>query len=221
MTPPRIDLADFDLDDLDTFLMSDRVPDDCMQLSELDGFLTAIAIGPELIMPSEWLPVIWGEGEPVFESDEELQSVIGAIIGRYDEILQTIQDEPDAYQPLFWETLDGQPLATDWAAGFMAGVGLRADAWLSLLQTDEGCELVAPIIAFLDDEDGNPLADVEPDELAAVREAAVELIGPSVQLIHGFWQARPRMPRRVAKTGRNQPCPCGSGRKYKRCCGAG
>ena len=23
------------------------------------------------------------------------------------------------------------------------------------------------------------------------------------------------------KTGRNEPCPCGSGKKYKRCCGAG
>ena len=26
-------------------------------------------------------------------------------------------------------------------------------------------------------------------------------------------------PRRVDKTGRNQPCPCGSGKKFKKCCG--
>lgn len=26
-------------------------------------------------------------------------------------------------------------------------------------------------------------------------------------------------PRRVDKVGRNEPCPCGSGKKYKRCCG--
>ena len=50
MTPPNPDLAGFylpgfDLDDLDAFLASDRVPETCMQLSELDGFLTAIAIG--------------------------------------------------------------------------------------------------------------------------------------------------------------------------------
>lgn len=25
-------------------------------------------------------------------------------------------------------------------------------------------------------------------------------------------------PRRVAKVGRNDPCPCGSGKKYKKCC---
>lgn len=27
-------------------------------------------------------------------------------------------------------------------------------------------------------------------------------------------------PRRVDKVGRNEPCPCGSGKKYKKCCGA-
>ena len=27
-------------------------------------------------------------------------------------------------------------------------------------------------------------------------------------------------PRRVEKVGRNEPCPCGSGKKYKKCCGA-
>lgn len=27
-------------------------------------------------------------------------------------------------------------------------------------------------------------------------------------------------PRRVVKVGRNEPCPCGSGKKFKACCGA-
>ena len=27
-------------------------------------------------------------------------------------------------------------------------------------------------------------------------------------------------PRQVAKVGRNEPCPCGSGKKFKKCCGA-
>ena len=28
-------------------------------------------------------------------------------------------------------------------------------------------------------------------------------------------------PVRVQKVGRNEPCPCGSGKKYKKCCGSG
>ena len=47
------------LDALDTFL-SDQSPPDSMMLSDLDGFLTAIAIGPEVMMPSEGLPINLG-----------------------------------------------------------------------------------------------------------------------------------------------------------------
>ncbi|MBR7149533.1 MAG: SEC-C domain-containing protein, partial [Oscillospiraceae bacterium] len=28
-----------------------------------------------------------------------------------------------------------------------------------------------------------------------------------------------KQPRKVVKIGRNDPCPCGSGKKYKQCCG--
>lgn len=30
----------------------------------------------------------------------------------------------------------------------------------------------------------------------------------------------PSEPVRIAKIGRNEPCPCGSGKKYKKCCGS-
>jgi uncharacterized protein len=49
-----------DLDSLDSYLMSDHAPDDSMGLSDLDGFLTDIVVGGELILPSECLPVILG-----------------------------------------------------------------------------------------------------------------------------------------------------------------
>jgi uncharacterized protein YecA (UPF0149 family) len=33
-----------------------------------------------------------------------------------------------------------------------------------------------------------------------------------------YMKLRPARPRATAKIGRNDPCPCGSGRKYKKCC---
>ena len=54
----EIPLDHIDLEALDRFLMSDRSPSESMMLSDLDGFLTGIAVGPELVMPSEWLPII-------------------------------------------------------------------------------------------------------------------------------------------------------------------
>ena len=89
-----------DLEALDQFLMSEASPENCMQLSDLDGFLTGIAIGPELVKPSEWLPVVWGGDEPVFEDAEQAQTVIGTIMGRYNEILRVLDTDPEAYAPI-------------------------------------------------------------------------------------------------------------------------
>jgi hypothetical protein len=65
-----------DLDALDDYLMSDHAPDDSMGLSDLDGFLTGIVVGPELILPSEWLP---GGEKPVFQTEDEMRTVLGTI----------------------------------------------------------------------------------------------------------------------------------------------
>lgn len=49
------------LEALDTFLMSDRAPEEGMQLSELDGFLTGMALSPRSMSPPDLLSVVWGE----------------------------------------------------------------------------------------------------------------------------------------------------------------
>src|SRR4051794_24396656 len=58
-------VSDAGLDLLDAYLLSDQSPPECLLLSDLDGFLTGVAIGPELVMPGEWLPHVWGGEEPV------------------------------------------------------------------------------------------------------------------------------------------------------------
>ncbi|HEV8177395.1 MAG TPA: UPF0149 family protein, partial [Gemmatimonadales bacterium] len=51
-------VSESDLDYLDKWLSSDESPPNSMMLTDLDGFLTAVAIGSEVIVPSEWLPVL-------------------------------------------------------------------------------------------------------------------------------------------------------------------
>jgi uncharacterized protein len=63
-----------DLDALDDYLMSNHAPADSMGLSDLDGFLTGVVVGPELITPSEWLAVMWGGAEPEFETEAEMRT---------------------------------------------------------------------------------------------------------------------------------------------------
>ena len=57
---PDTPLSNAEIRELDIFLMSDATPDECMDIVALDGFLTALAIGPELVSPSVWLPLVWG-----------------------------------------------------------------------------------------------------------------------------------------------------------------
>lgn len=103
-----------------------------MGLSDLDGFLTGIVVGPELILPSEWLPVIWGGEEPEFETEQEMRTVLGTIMGRYTEIVACFNSDADEFDPIFWEGPEGDVIASDWAGDFLYAVALRADVWKAL-----------------------------------------------------------------------------------------
>jgi yecA family protein len=133
-----------DLEALDSFLMSDRSPSDSMMLSDLDGFLTGIAIGPELVLPSEWLPLIWGGDTPEFADEDEAKAILGAIMGRYNQILRRIAD--DTLDPIFWADRDGTLIAADWAEGFLQAIMLRADAWGCLFKSKRDGQLLLPIL---------------------------------------------------------------------------
>jgi len=218
-----------DLEVLDSFLMSDRSPSDSMMLSDLDGFLTGIAIGPELVLPSEWLPLIWGGDAPEFADEDEAKAILDAIMSRYNEILRRIAD--DTLDPIFWADRDGTLIAVDWAEGFLQAIMLRADAWGSLFKSKRDGQLLFPILALCGDENGESLLGLPSEDEDRVMEEVTEFIPACVTAIAAYWRERGstqismplmrgRQPDQPSiKTGRNEPCPCGSGKKFKKCCG--
>jgi uncharacterized protein len=59
-----------ELEELHTFLNSDSLPESTMSIEALDGFFCALAVSPELVMPSDWIPIILGGDQTaVFETD--------------------------------------------------------------------------------------------------------------------------------------------------------
>lgn len=205
------------LDALDAFLSSDQSPPDSMMLSDLDGFLTAIAIGPELVMPSEWLPVIWGDDEPVFTDEAEMQAVLGGILSRYNQIRHEIAN--GAFEPILWSDADGTVIGTDWAEGFMQGVGLRATKWERLFRSEDGAGLIFPILALCGDENGESLLGLEPEDEDRIAAEAATLLPGCAMTIDDYWRRQKLTHGATKKPGRNDPCPCGSGNKFKKCCG--
>jgi uncharacterized protein len=199
-----------------------------MPLSVLDGFLTGIAIGPELVMPSEWLPYVWGGEDPVFDDQAQASAILGAIMGRYNAILREI--EAGTFEPLVWEAPDGTMIAGDWAEGFMHAVVLRPDAWEPLMRSKRHGVLLLPILVLCGDETGESVLGLEPDEEDRAMAEAVEILPACVIEIAAYWRKRrpthiagSRQPVSVSlkanQPGRNDPCPCGSGRKFMVCCG--
>jgi uncharacterized protein len=56
-------LTDDEFGELDDLLLSDDPSEECMLAVTLEGFLTAIAIGPVTVTPEQWLPRVFG-GDP-------------------------------------------------------------------------------------------------------------------------------------------------------------
>jgi uncharacterized protein len=181
------DIPEIDLEALDSYLLSDLSPDECMMLSDLDGFLTGIVIGPELIPPSEWLPVVWGGDEPEFESVEQMQTIIGTIMGRYNEIVAAMNADPATFEPILWEGPDGAMIVTDWAAGFLDAIALRRKTWEPLFNHRRAKTLIEPLLILGDTEaftDERVASEKEKQFYAS----APNVIPTCIDGIYNFWK---------------------------------
>lgn len=229
-------LSNDEMDELDHFLMSDATSDEAMMLDCLDGFLTAIVSGPVMLIPSEWLPHVWGPTEddaPTFDTLEQAERITGLIMRQLNGIIWSMQHDPDAFEPVFdtvvypddpHEYINGEM----WAHGYMTGIELQRKNWKAFFDEPSSAEVLRPIYLLGADE-------VTPEEEAltetpAHREKLSVQIPGSVAWIYRFWQPYRRAvaertiatsyQREHPKVGRNDTCPCGSGKKFKKCCGA-
>ncbi len=212
-------LTNDDLDRLELFLC--RQDDDVMLLSELDGYLTGVLVCPDLILPGEWMPLIWGEAGAPFQDVEEANDILGLIMGLYNDIIRRM-GRPDSYGPLIAEDLDGSFLWELWALGFGKAVSLRPAAWTKLERRspDDPASTAFRGLAALairaQDMEVRPERRSDLDE--ELSREAPDMIAACVLDLHHDRIAS-RAPGTAAPgVGRNDPCPCGSGRKFKRCC---
>jgi uncharacterized protein len=225
LTVPEIDRTPNSdaLDALDAFLLSDRAPPQSMGVSELDGFLTGLVIGPETVPLSEWLPVVWRGQQPSFDTPEESRTVLAAMMRRYDAIARRLDAEPEVFEPSSLEQEDGPANAEQWARGFGKAVSLRLGAWEPLFHDRTARKLLALIMIPAKDENGTPFLPLDFVTDATTLKLARHVIPVAVVGLRQFWRSHDlhRSPplRTGPKVGRNDPCPCGSGQKYKRCCG--
>jgi uncharacterized protein len=201
--------AEVDLDALDAWLLSEESPAESMLLSDLDGFLTGIAVGPDLILPSEWMHRIWGGGEePVFTSVDQTRLIIGSIAGRYSQIVAHLDAGPDFFDPLFEAGPMGYPIVTDWAAGFVDAVMLRPREWEALIRDELMAAVFWPVLLLGAEDPEHPPFGAPPvpeDALDALYEDATAILTECVFRIRAFWREHAPQPGPKGKPRRRRP----------------
>ena len=193
------------------------------ELTYMDGILTAAAVGPVRTTPLDWLRAY--QGDAFKDSDPVTIQALMSVYGlRYNQILAAIRAEKSDYQPDFAEAEgnDAETLAGDWASGFLRGMKINIAAWAS--RPDDGRLELALLKIVMHIRGGEAHAfkpGTTSEELKAARRASLPMLGGYAYDIYCFWQGRLDQrngPRVVGKLGRNDPCSCGSGKKYKKCC---
>jgi uncharacterized protein len=215
---------------LEDFLASPEAPADSPSLLEMDGYMTAVIIGPEQIMPSEWMTDLWPD-QFGFKDAEEAQKITSALMEYYNGIIRHLEGPPENYRPLYMPEDPAQPAtverAAEWSQGFWNAITRHPD-WRPIIEDKDARCLLVPILAFAKAPDEKALIKYTRRQHEEVLKDAVDNIAEFLLLIRQYWQKynasydEPALDYqdRSQRVGRNDPCPCGSGKKYKRCCGS-
>jgi uncharacterized protein len=221
-----------------------------LDLEALDGFITALICSPRLVMPGEYLPHLFGEDPgSAFADPAQFIRFMGFFTRRWNTVAQALNmpvddlSQPTALVPFLtdWEsTLAEMPAAERaeikalgfaetgkaWAMGFLWVVETWEDDWTLLEADEENAEtlevMLDPFYTL-----ALPEAELAEEDREYDRDARIAMAIWSAYDLRQFWRdavsanTPARVPVRAGtEPGRNEMCPCGSGKKFKKCCGS-
>ncbi|MES2940551.1 MAG: UPF0149 family protein [Pseudomonadota bacterium] len=244
LTPEDFDALDDELDRMRE--QHEEIP----QWEFCEGFLAALVCTRREVPADEYWPVLLGDHFRPMEHMEFVlrwrlrwQEIAFAL----DQPVETLEDER-TYHPEALDTrgavlslpaeqraegdLEGLPAYGQvWALGFMYAVENWPDDWLPPRDADAAQMLDAAledIVALTEDDTDAPAVSMySEDGPPSVSEERLDRVAGAIWAVYSLrqlWRSmgpRTRPVRKADAVGRNDPCPCGSGKKYKKCHGAG
>ena len=241
------DLTDAEFAELDDLLLETPQPLTPLDAVMLDGFLCGVLVQPVLLEPAAWLPHVFDfDGQPLPDDvDPDWHARTSALILRRYNALNHALIEDGWFDPLVLEfddehprepipegevdPLEGLPEVSQplmpWVAGFQHAALSFPD--LSEMPDDGVMAALARLYRHLPaetDEEREVVAVLDREHpLATLDDAIEELVVTVADLADLTRDERfkvEQVRRDVPKVGRNDPCPCGSGKKFKQCHGA-
>lgn len=212
-------------------------------LPELDGFFHGILSLPRLVMPSEWLEDVL----PDVASEKAMRHAVDLILRHYNGVASVlIEGDIEPYfdgsgqQAKQWLEGFGRAFAYD-----LEAIQKLADAEVEEFGDEESVPMAAFVMSFaLDLEKAPP--DEDPEDVLGMKRVILKSLeeqptSENRAMIHDlalsvyemlreareeertklsrFSPSSSTIIRSEPKVGRNELCPCGSGRKYKHCHG--
>jgi len=224
---------------LKEFLASPLRPEGSLGYFEVYGFLFSIACSPEIIRPSEWLPMLFNEQDASYANMEEGESILQQLVDLYNVINGqvmmggvTLPGDMTLQKPAM-DNVDGD--LGQWCKGFTLGHEWLVDLWRDYTpdELDEELGSSMMVLSFFSTDKlaqayYQEFAEASGESLENFAQTLLDMfedamnsyahIGQSIQIAlaeqHQVQQPHIKEP----VVGRNDPCPCGSGKKYKKCC---
>jgi uncharacterized protein len=214
-------LSEADLARLDALLAEEPLRERALPLDALQGMFCALAIGPDADTPLDlWLPAALGD-DPDRDAPEHPIELVELLTRFHDDTERAARD--GTLSLLLYEMRRGRQDYATWCRGFVEGVELSEAGWYESADPDEIEELLFPILVAGDQLSEDERRAYKPAEWRRLLLESEQRIPETVARLRDYWaivRSPPQTVRRDgAKVGRNDPCPCGSGRKFKHCHG--
>lgn len=240
------DLTDAEFAELDDLLAATPEPLQPVDAVMLDGFLCGVIVQPVLLEAATWLPHVFDfDGQPLPEDvDSAWLARTTTLIQRRHAALNRAMAEDGWFDPLILEfdedhprelPPEGEPdplaelselsqALMPWVAGFQHATLCFPD--LAEMPDDAVMSALARLYRHLptETEQEREVVDTLDREhpLKTLDEGIEELVVTVADLYDLTSDLRYKVEtvrREAPKVGRNDPCPCGSGKKYKQCHG--
>ena len=235
------DLTDAEFEELDELLTKTPEPFEPLDAVMLDGYLCGVIVQPVLLEADAWLPHVFDfDGQPLPEDvDPAWRERVTALILRRHAALNRAIAEDGWFDPLILELDDFNPPRTDDPAASLKPVSQALFPWVAGFQHamesfPDLLELPDPAIDVAlarlyrhlpaqTDEEREVVATLDKEHPLATLDEAIEDLIVIVADLEDLTRDRrykvETVKRDAPKVGRNDPCPCGSSKKFKQCHG--
>ncbi|GAB4260752.1 MAG: YecA family protein [Methylomicrobium sp.] len=211
---------------------------DHLTIQEIQGFFYALAITPPSLLPEQWEYGLFKNAKPTIEL-KQLENLMIAAFEIYDSYVQ-LRNAGQLTFPFDIDHLKGKQIdwIRQWCRGFWIGLALCKDFWFGATDDTEETDLYwnevghsARLFDTLITRDYSKLPDIAASEQALTDDAlfrrvllsipaAIEKLQHVIDDIEAELEEQKTIgqPAYRPKLSRHDPCPCGSGKRYKQCC---